>query len=516
MTTNSAPLTMPKSTIQLLSTIVKKTIKLIPKQIGRIALISAGGLLVHTFLLVGPNGGFGRSFGVVGDFVASKGNVIGATMIWVIASASIKFILDKERRSEGLKTLSNIPNEVKASIAQCGELALPIALSGIAIGLGIVALLGNSTAGLLLALVMLFSISKKMNGFAMVLMRFLWQDIQNNRVKKGKLEQPFNETKAYLGGMGFILDLAAGFIVPALEVYYMRITILVIAVVLGIVSYNFFNSRKAGLHIILFGLLLLINFTFVPSVYADDGGWGECGGNITGWINCGMVLPTVIRGIVPSFLLGISWVAAGGISSIISQLISQLVWGDTDAAIQQMVGIIDMAQNALTDPDKTPKIDSCKEAQLYLKAAESGLKEAEKVMDAAYDEAQKSYDELKRTKGTEMFQSIEGAVDELYERVLTEGSLKLSEKLVDASISTAKEFLPDAAGDIALGVLMKFAMAGYYAWKIGEQGAMTSVLVVRNLKTNFLTFGKLLPARIGYDLAYKTLEKAKALVDEFC
>ncbi len=88
----SAPETLAQLLVLVLRGLIKTLVRRIPLVIGLFVLAT----LVHTFLLAGPNGGYGRELTLLSDILATQGrygmegtgnNTPGATLIWAMLSA---------------------------------------------------------------------------------------------------------------------------------------------------------------------------------------------------------------------------------------------------------------------------------------------------------------------------------------------------------------------------------------------------------------------------------------------
>ena len=141
------------------------------------------------------------------------------------------------------------------------------------------------------------------------------------------------------------------------------------------------------------------------------------------------------------------------------------------------------------------------EARSKLEDAKRRMQEASKELDDAYERAKESYDRLKSTKGTEFFQDINKLFLKVTEKVAVHVAL-------DGLKIKAEEEMGKAGAAFA-----NFIGAAYYAWKIGESGAMALTVIFRNYETQWKTWAELLPARIRYEQAWSDFHEAEELVE---
>src|SRR4030042_1316977 len=79
---------LPRKFFPLLWYLVKKTLATVVKQLPRMLIFGILGWLFHTFLMVFVNEGF-ASGTLIGGLLATKGNGLGGTVVWTIASGLI-------------------------------------------------------------------------------------------------------------------------------------------------------------------------------------------------------------------------------------------------------------------------------------------------------------------------------------------------------------------------------------------------------------------------------------------
>jgi hypothetical protein len=156
---------------------------------------------------------------------------------------------------------------------------------------------------------------------------------------------------------------------------------------------------------------------------------------------------------------------------------------------------------ALQWMDQPPQNAAAGQANDAMEQARLELQEAEKALWAAYDEAKAAYDALKSTKGTEAFQSIEGAITEASANAGQDLMLELGKIAAEREVG---QKLGEEAGKQASGFVAFVGAAKTY-FDIGQWLAKDSVLITRNVRSNWLTLTKVWPAKRRYDAAKKRL-----------
>ena len=146
-----------------------------------------------------------------------------------------------------------------------------------------------------------------------------------------------------------------------------------------------------------------------------------------------------------------------------------------------------------------------------LQQAEKEYEKAELNLLQAVDKAQKSYDKLKATKGTEMYHSLENAAAEM-------GSIAGDELMGEIKEIVVKREVGKRFGHLAgktAGTYLSFLGACKTYYDVGQLIAMDATLTARNIKTNWQVMTKVWPARIKYDKAKKKYDDLRAQVGNF-
>jgi hypothetical protein len=127
------------------------------------------------------------------------------------------------------------------------------------------------------------------------------------------------------------------------------------------------------------------------------------------------------------------------------------------------------------------------------------VQQAREDFEAAYAKAQKAYEELKQTKGTELFQSMEEAID--YAQV------EAGQELMEFA---AKEFSRDLYGSQSVTFLGFLGACKTY-YDIGQWLGKDAVLVTRNVRTNWIVLTELWPAKRRYEESLTRLNEARGI-----
>lgn len=111
-----------------------------------------------------------------------------------------------------------------------------------------------------------------------------------------------------------------------------------------------------------------------------------------------------------------------------------------------------------------------------------------------YAEAERAYDELKRTEGTELFASVEAATNEVAEQAGQEALQKVAEKGVATSAQKA---------------LVGLVGAGILGWELGRWLAIDATLISRNVRYRWQAFTRLRPLSAMAEQADRGFEAAR-------
>jgi len=311
-TSQAAPQTLAQLLVLLLKGMFKNwVLKLI--MAGGVALFT---LILHTYLLVGPNEGFGSGTSKVLDsLLALRDRVVTGTLVWTLAAMLISTFFGRLFQIGPAKTIQNIvstPAWVVKSLKDGGAAGAALLL-----GLGAVTLLcgvlvGNVFIGLSLALLALGALISQQQSFIGVVARLSWSDSQ--RLFKPKHPRPFEMTWVGAGltgatvglfGATFLTFGASVLNLPALATYCGCASALLLLVAMIASIFIRRGHPTAGVTLLVLAVIITLALTATP-VLADDGGWQEAGGTLSGWLQSQGAILAVLLGLPPAFgtLLG--------------------------------------------------------------------------------------------------------------------------------------------------------------------------------------------------------------------
>ncbi|MBN2224829.1 MAG: hypothetical protein JW765_09170 [Deltaproteobacteria bacterium] len=260
---------------------------------------------IHTYLLAGPNGGFGQ--GGAGNWVFSNWrNFLSSTLLWGLLSGfvwMIVFTYFKLGKEKFIPTLTRAPAMMIERIQQAGNPGIGAIIIGTGLALFFTPfkiITGNVgfAAALFLAI---FGLSS----FGWAIARFIaraWLWVLRTFAKKSEKQYGINLAAAHMIMVGLI----PGFVISLVLRGAFGFITGIVLIVLGI--YLFFDlkaptfSGKSGLFI--FGLATLaaqvIMMTYFPDwALADNGGASEAGGWGAWWGSQGFTR-VLLYGVPPS------------------------------------------------------------------------------------------------------------------------------------------------------------------------------------------------------------------------
>ena len=308
----------PETLGQFFALIFREGVRALRRRILSTIAIFFLGWIIHTFLLVGPNDGFGRNYTLLSDFLATSGNTIGGTLIWTLVPALVVAGINRVRGVGSAGYFDGFKRGLawaRESYRRLGEQALPILLGGAAVALGIVALFRNNLLGLVLSGSMVSALGAQSESIWFLFLRVAWNDVR----RRGKSQKPFDMAKACVGTAGAALGFLAGFILPGMRSHglfgFIGALILVgVAVVL-------YLSRKKGqqppaMLVLAMALALTALWTVALPAYAHDGGLKEAGGTWSDWVKSEGAAKAVAGGIAPAVAGAIGGAIGAALSSI--------------------------------------------------------------------------------------------------------------------------------------------------------------------------------------------------------
>jgi len=338
----------PKTLAQLLVLLVRETIKAIPRQIPLIIGIFLLGTLLHTFLMAGPNGGYGRELTLLSDLLATQGrygvegtgnNTLIAPLIWAVLSA-LAFYTFYRIKSVGLaeylagftRGIGWILKSFSASAAR----AVPALSVGGAIALIIVGLTKNNAIGLVLCAPLIAALGEQLDSLWFTFLRLGWSDARRLTKRFAKSEKPFDPAVACVGTVGAALGFLVGYTLPGIR--FSGTYAFVGALFLIAVAVAFTLLRKKGLQpptALLLAFLLASMLVALP-VYAHDKGVVEEGG-WRNWLTQPGVLQAIAQGLSPAALAALG-LPAGATLSAVWNALQGLTPGDRVKIYNEVTG----------------------------------------------------------------------------------------------------------------------------------------------------------------------------------
>ncbi|MGQ9686792.1 MAG: RHS repeat-associated core domain-containing protein [Thiobacillaceae bacterium] len=241
--------------------------------------------LLHTILLIGPNGGFDATGNVFLDNVlVLRGRFISGTMFWTLLSSLFSILIGRLRQNGLTKTVqefASTPKWVRDSLWGAGWPALAVAFGAALVASLISAIPRNPLVSLQLAILSLSALSEQGRSLPALVVRLGWSDAQR-LLNSGKPVRPLAMGWAgafVTGGAIGCLAMFLGSIIWCLGFPAFFLGLVLLAVIIAM------RGNRPALATLALALLLGGALAFAArTVHADDGGWAEAGGNFWDWI----------------------------------------------------------------------------------------------------------------------------------------------------------------------------------------------------------------------------------------
>jgi hypothetical protein len=322
-----APQTLGQLVVLFFKETARLLVRRIPLTVG--ALVFA--TLLHTYLLAGPNGGFGRELTLLSDLLATQGkygaegtaaNTLGATLIWTVLSALAVYTFYRIRTigfDEYVEGFKRGISWARDSLKGLGAMSLPTTLIGAAVALATVGLFKSNGIGLVLCTPLIAALGEQLDSLWFLTLRLAWSDIQ--RAAKGlfKSERPFEPATACVGTLGAAIGFLLGYILPGVRVSRTPpfAAAAILALVAAILVFFGRRGRKPPPGLV---LLAVLGFTFIAlPVLAHDKGVVEEGGWIN-WLRQPGVLDAIARGLPPATAASLGLPIGVSLSTLASHL----------------------------------------------------------------------------------------------------------------------------------------------------------------------------------------------------
>lgn len=350
----------PQTMAQLLGLVLRSMLKgllwKIPLAIG-VAFLT---WIVHTFLLVGPNGGFASGTNPILDSVlALRGKMISGTLFWALLVGLASVIFARLRQVGPAKTLRSIlgtPAWIQDSLRRSRTLALPILVGGSALALLTGTLLGNRLVSLQLVAAAVGALIAQHESFLFLVMRLAWSDAQRLFKRPPK---EFNLAWAGMGTVGATFGFFGASILPSAP-YCGCAGVLLLAGVMVALILSRRGKPAAGTLLLLLAVAGALALATTPA-YADDGGWAEAGGNFSDWIRSEGGTIAIMMGLPPALAAAIGAVLGGVIAGIGSTAPSVLSIKELENSLNDIAKDLKdkgyYVKNPLMDKDPTMIVD---------------------------------------------------------------------------------------------------------------------------------------------------------------
>lgn len=301
-----SPDTLLKLIFLILKSFIKGLPRLIKRSIIKLVIIFLAVLIFNTYLLVVKNEGFSPTSGNKWlDITSLQGNIGWATTFWTFAMFFITAVLGRIKTDGLKKFLTDVftsPGFFVKKMKESGNEGLPALLITTTVILLITLLVKNKGSMVLYFLIAYLSFTKQGSSFMVSFFALLKSDLNKLLRKKAKI----NQATLFMMGAGVsIAFLIACFVKKPLFV------ILISVALAGLYFYS--KSKKNAVKAMIFAFVFLgMNYVLYKNfgrVYADDGGWLESGGTLSGWIGS--------QGAGTAIGMGVSPAAGGLIGALI-------------------------------------------------------------------------------------------------------------------------------------------------------------------------------------------------------
>ena len=309
--TPQPPQTLAQFFVLLFKGMLKSWLIKIPLSIGTALVV----WIFHTYLLIGPNGGFAPGTNATLDAVlALNDRVASGTLFWTLLMLLITIAFSNLIRPGPLKLAEKLirtPGWIAESLKRSGPLgaALLLGLGALTILIGIVQ--GHRLNNLLLSFLVFGSVIAQRESLAGFVSSLAWSDAQ--RLLKPKRRPAFDYAWVGAGLTGAALGFFAAAILPFAP--YCGCTSAVI--LFGLMILLVVARQKGALpKALMLALLMALVFTVSPAL-ADDGGWGEAGGSLLGWLTSEGALIAAALGLPPAIGSAIAVLLGSSLSTAI-------------------------------------------------------------------------------------------------------------------------------------------------------------------------------------------------------
>ena len=311
----------PQTLVQFLRLLFRSLLHGLRRKLILAGIVAVGTWILHTYLLVGPNGGFAPGTNRTLDMVlALRDRVLSGTLFWALLAALVTTAIARLRRvglRQAASEVRSAPGWLWEAVRSAGPIARPLLLfGGAALALLAGTLMDHRLIVLQLALAGAGILIVRQQSVLWTVLRLGWIDLQ--RLLRRDDTSDLNVAWLGAGTLGATL----GMLGAALQPFAPYGGLAGVVLLLGIGAYLLVRARKqtgAGRLLSLLLLLGLLALLATP-VFADDGGWSEGGGNLAGWLSSPGAGRAVAMGLLPAagaslgVLLGSMFGSLAGIS----------------------------------------------------------------------------------------------------------------------------------------------------------------------------------------------------------
>lgn len=295
----------PQTLWQLAKMLAHEVVRAWLRKIRVVIVVAFVVWIVHTYLLVGPNGGFEPGTNWLYDSVlALHGRLISGTMFWALLFGlltSLYVRLQEESPRTVLRDAKDALKWVRGLYREFGARARVYVLLGCAAGLLLGTIIDNRLVSLELSLLAGGSLLAEYGSVVALAVRLGWSDAQR-LLHRGQPVRPISPPLAEVLIAGATLGFFAALVLPRLDIvgYAGTAALLIAAWLIGRPRVQGGPSAPGNtsttamlvvsISVVLVGLL-------ARRALGDDGGWDEAGGDLVDWLRSGGAVSAVLHGI---------------------------------------------------------------------------------------------------------------------------------------------------------------------------------------------------------------------------
>ena len=308
--------------------------------------------VLHTILLVGPNGGFGGGTNWVLDAVLSlQGRMINGTLFWGLLFGLLSMIVGRVWQlgpAKAAKSLIATPGWLVDSFRKARLTALALVCGNAALTLIVGTALNNRLVSLVLVGFGLVELTAQANSLPGLIARLGWSDAQR---LLGSVKRPYNPSWTAPGVVGLILGFMVTVIMPWVPWCGIGGAFVLLAILGLTVALTIMRPRAGAVMMVFF----LIFFAAITPALADDGGWDEAGGTLQSWLTSQGAVQAILQGLPPAAAAAVlGWLAAALgqiLGAVYGAGVANIKPADLAAAIPTAQGLTNLA-NGLEGVDK--------------------------------------------------------------------------------------------------------------------------------------------------------------------